>query len=170
MGRILSRIWQLQINHTIKYMKIPQHLVLAVLSFCFATALTAAPEAKTIAISAFDTMKYSVSKIEASPGQKITVVLTNGGNVPKIAMGHNWILLKAGVDPVKYATAAMAAKNEDYQPKSMSDKVLASIPLLGPKETGKTTFTAPTTPGSYAFFCSFPAHIQAGMKGLLIVK
>ena len=151
-------------------MKITKALLLAILPIAAATGLSAATEAKTVSISAYDTMKYSVSKIEASPGQKITVELKNEGNVPKIAMGHNWILLKAGVDPVAYATAAMTAKNEDFQPKAMADKVLASIPLLGPKESAKTTFTAPTTPGTYAFVCSFPAHTQAGMKGVLVVK
>lgn len=151
-------------------MKVIRHSIAVILLFVAANKLPAAPGAKTVSISAYDTMKFSITKIEASPGQKITVELKNEGNVPKIAMGHNWILLKAGVDPTAYATAAMSAKNEDYQPKSMSDKVIASIPMLGPKETGKTTFTAPTTPGTYAFVCSFPAHTQAGMKGVLVVK
>ena len=134
------------------------------------SVLCAGAPAKTVTISAFDTMKYSLAKIEASPGQKITVELKNEGNVPKIAMGHNWILLKAGEDPVSYATAAMNAKNEDFQPKALAKKVIASIPMLGPKETAKTTFTAPLAPGSYAYLCSFPAHTQAGMRGVLIVK
>jgi azurin len=135
------------------------------------SGLAAAPKgAKTVVISAFDTMKYSVNTIEASPGEKITVQLKNEGNMPKEAMGHNWILLKAGVDPQSYANAAMTAKAEDYQPKAMADKVISSIKILGPKETGSVTFTAPAAPGKYAYLCSFPAHCQVGMKGVLIVK
>jgi len=130
----------------------------------------AAGGAKTVVISAFDTMKYSVNTIEAHPGEKITVELKNEGNMPKEAMGHNWVLLKAGVDPQAYASAALTAKADDYQPKSMADKVIASIKTLGPKENGSVTFTAPAAPGKYAYLCSFPAHCQVGMKGVLGVK
>ena len=115
-------------------------------------------------------MKYSVTKIEAKPGQKVVVELTNEGNLPKVAMGHNWILLKAGSDPLAYATAGMKAKAENYQPQSLAHEVLTSISLLGPKESGRTSFTAPSNPGSYPFLCSFPAHYQTGMRGVLIVK
>jgi azurin len=114
-------------------------------------------------------MKYSVTKIEAHPGQKVTVELRNDGTLPKEAMGHNWILLKAGTDATSYAMSSMTAKSENYQPKSLASRVIASIPMLGPKESGKVTFTAPA-PGSYAYLCSFPGHAQAGMKGVLIVK
>lgn len=125
---------------------------------------------QTVTIIANDSMKFSVTKIEASPGQKIAIVLKNEGAAPKEAMSHNWILLKAGNDPVAYATSAMSAKSEDYQPKSMTAKVLASTKLIGPKETARTSFTAPTAPGTYPYLCSFPAHVQAGMRGVLIVK
>ena len=136
-----------------------------------ASGLKAAPSgAKTVTISAFDTMKYSVNTIEAHPGDKITIQLKNDGTLPKEAMGHNWILLKAGVDPQSYANAAVNAKAEGFQPKAMADKVIASIHVLGPKETGSVTFTAPSAPGNYAYLCSFPAHCQVGMKGVLVVK
>jgi azurin len=127
-------------------------------------------ETKRVSISGYDTMKYSITTIEVSPGQPVIVELKNEGSLPKDAMGHNWILLKAGVDPMAYAAAAANAKAENYQPKSQASKVLAAIPLLGPKEKGVTSFTAPTVAGTYHFVCSFPAHAQAGMKGTLVVK
>ena len=125
---------------------------------------------KTVTIIGYDTMKYNVTRIEARPGQKIVIVLKSEGVAPKSAMAHNWILLKSGVDPMSYANAAISAKAEDYEPKSLANKVIASIPQLGPKETAKTTFTAPSTPGTYAYLCSFPAHCLAGMRGVLVVK
>jgi len=125
---------------------------------------------RMVVISAFDTMKYSVNTIEAHPGEKITVELKNEGTLPKEAMGHNWVLLKAGVDPQAYANAAMTAKAQDYEPSSMADKVIASIKTLGPRESGSATFTAPAAPGKYPYLCSFPAHCQVGMKGVLVVK
>jgi azurin len=153
-------------------MKIKKHLFpLLFLATAITSGLNAAsPSAKTISISGFDNMKYSVNSIEAHPGEKITVVLKNEGTLPKEAMGHNWVLLKAGVDAQSYANAAISAKAEGFQPKAMADKVIASIKLLGPKETASVTFTAPSAPGNYAYLCSFPAHCQVGMKGVLVVK
>ena len=152
-------------------MKIKKVLFSSFLAFTIVTALNAATTgAKTVVVSAFDTMKYSVTKIEAHPGEKIVVELKNEGNVPKEAMGHNWILLKAGIDPLSYANAAMTAKAEGYEPKSHAGDVLASIRVLGPKESAKASFTAPSAPGTYVYLCSFPAHFQAGMKGILVVK
>jgi azurin len=129
-----------------------------------------AAETKTVNISAYDTMKYSVMKIEAHPGDKVTVNLKNVGNLPKEAMAHNWVLLNAGTDPNAYARLAMNAKATNYQPAALASRVIASIPLLGPQESGSVTFTVPSSPGSYPYLCSFPAHCSAGMKGVLIVK
>jgi azurin len=124
----------------------------------------------TVNISAYDTMKYSLTKIVAHPGQKITVILKNEGNLPKAAMAHNWVLLSAGTDPNAYARLATNAKDTNYQPQMLSRRVIAAIPLLGPQESGSVTFKAPSTPGSYPFLCSFPAHCSAGMTGFLVVQ
>ena len=152
-------------------MKLKQTLITLALLLPASLCLRAASsETVAVTISAFDTMKYSLTKIEAKPGQKVTVELKNEGNLPKATMGHNWILLKAGSDPMAYSAAAIKAREQDYQPSSRANEVLASIKMLGPKESAKTSFTAPSAPGTYSFLCSFPAHCQSGMKGSLIVK
>jgi azurin len=125
---------------------------------------------KNVLITANDNMKYSLTRIEATPGQTIHVELKNEGTLPKAVMAHNWILLKLGADPTAYAAAALMAKDEGYEPKSLADKVLAAIPLVGANLTGEITFEAPAVPGSYPFLCSFPAHCQIGMRGELVVK
>ena len=139
-----------------------------------AAALGAEPAAepvKTVVIVANDSLKFSVTRIEAKPGQKIHVQLRNEGTMPKAVMPHNWVLLKAGKDPNAYAAAAAAAAPaEEFQPKARTDEVLASTKLLGPKETVDVTFDAPTVPGRYQYLCSCPAHSAAGMRGELIVK
>src|SRR5664279_4753873 len=76
----------------IKYLLFSAALLLSV-------ATSPGAEPKRVSISGYDTMKYSVTSIEASPGQQVIVELKNEGSLPKDAMGHNWILLKAGVDP-----------------------------------------------------------------------
>lgn len=143
-------------------------LLVAVLSASI--SLAASAPAKEIVIVADNQMKFSVTRIEAQPGQSIHVTLKNEGTFPKGVMGHNWILLKAGDDPARYAGAAISAASEDYQPKALAEQVIAAIPLLGPKQQGETTFAAPTAPGTYAFLCTFPGHFQVGMHGELIVK
>ncbi|MEO6873246.1 MAG: plastocyanin/azurin family copper-binding protein [Opitutaceae bacterium] len=135
------------------------------------TAAAAAPAGpRTVEITAGDNMKFNVSSIEAKPGEQITVVLTNIGTQPKEVMGHNWILLKSGSDVGAFDKAATAAKATAYFPTELAGEVLAHIELLGPRKSGEVTFTAPTTPGEYPFLCSFPAHYQVGMKGVLVVK
>lgn len=136
----------------------------------FLVDASAAEPAKTVTIIASDSMKFSLTHIEAHPGQKIHVVLRNEGTLPKEVMGHNWVLLKMGHEATAYASAAVTAKDQNFQPKSLADEVLASIPLLGAKQSGEVEFEAPTAPGSYPFLCSFPAHCQAGMRGELVVK
>ena len=138
---------------------------------------TAAPAAstepsgpRTIEITAGDTMKYDVTQIDAKPGEDLKVVLTNTGTQPKEVMGHNWVLLKADADVTAFDTAAMTAGATGYIPASLADEVLAKIDLLGPRKSGEADFKAPTTPGNYPFLCTFPAHYQTGMKGVLTVK
>ena len=136
-----------------------------------APAPAAAPAGpRTIAIQANDTMKYDVTRIEAAPGEELKVVLTNAGTLPKEAMGHNWVLLKAGVDAQAFAIAATTAKDTGYIPPALKDQVIVHIEQLGPKQSGEVTFKSPTAPGEYQFICSFPAHFQIGMKGVLVVK
>jgi azurin len=125
---------------------------------------------RVIEISAGDTMKYSITAMEAKPGEALKVVLTNNGTLPKEVMGHNWILLKAGSDAAAFDAAASTAKATGYIPPSLTDEIIAHIDQLGPHQSGEVEFTAPTVPGDYPFLCSFPAHYQVGMHGILTVK
>lgn len=124
--------------------------------------------ARVIEITANDQMKFSVANIDAKAGEELKVVLTNVGTLPKEAMGHNWVLLQAGTDVNAFATAAMAARDTNYIPASMKDKVIASIPVLGPKQSGDATFKV-SAAGTYAYICSFPGHFMI-MRGTLTVK
>jgi azurin len=137
-----------------------------------AAAASAAPQSgpRTVEITAGDNMKFNLTSIEARPGEEIKVILTNIGTQPKEVMGHNWILLKGGVDATAFSVAAAADKAAEYFPAAKAGDVLAHIPLLGPRKSGEVTFKAPAQPGEYVFLCSFPAHFQVGMKGVLVVK
>lgn len=149
----------------------PINMLLAALTAMLIQPATKAAEPeKMVTIVATDTLKFSVTRIEAKPGELIHVQLRNEGTGSKDGMGHNWVLLKAGADPMAFAMTAISAKDQGYMPKSLLSEVLASIPMLGPKQVGDVTFTTPTKPGHYPFICSCAGHSMAGMSGELIVK
>ncbi|PYR89594.1 MAG: azurin [Acidobacteria bacterium] len=125
---------------------------------------------RTIELTGGDTMKYDLASIRARPGERLHVVLKSIGTAPKIVMAHNFVLLKAGVKPEEFVTAAMNARATDFIPSDMQDKVIAAKGLVGPGESIDVTFSAPAKPGTYTYLCSFPGHYMVGMKGELIVK
>ena len=131
---------------------------------------TGGPRVVKIRAGIENVMKFDVTTITAAPGETIKVILTNGTTLPKDVMGHNWVLLTAGSDPVAFAAASATEPASGYVSPKLKDKVIAVIGLLGPNEVGEITFKAPTEPGDYPFLCSFPAHCLVGMKGVLTVK
>ena len=133
-------------------------------------AAPAAPAVANIELTANDSMKFSATHFEVSAGQEVKVTLTNLGTMPKVAMGHNFILLKKGTDLKAFTDAAIMAAATDYVPAALADQLIAHTKLLGPKQSDEITFKAPTEPGEYPFICSFPAHFLSGMKGVIVVK
>ncbi len=135
-----------------------------------ATTIVAAAPPREIAITANDTMKYSIETIEAKPGEMLTVKLTNVGTMPKMAAAHDFVLLAKGTNVDQLTTDGIMARDTDYIAAKYKKDVLAKTKLLGPGESDSVTFKAPTAPGSYAYICTFPGHYASGMKGTLVVK
>lgn len=138
-----------------------------------APAASAAPATSaglTVEITANDSMKFNLSRIEAKAGQEVKIILTNTGTLPKAIMGHNFVLLQKGTDEKAFANAAVAAAATDYIPASMADKIIAHTKMIGAKQSDEITFKAPAEPGEYPFLCSFPAHYLTGMKGVFVVQ
>ncbi len=125
---------------------------------------------RLVEITGGDDMKFSVTSIQAKPGETLHIVLKNVGAVPKIAMAHNFVALKAGVDAAKFSQDAMTARETDYVPAAGKADVLASTALAGPGETVEVTFKVPAKAGAYPYLCTFPGHFAAGMKGEITVK
>src|SRR5690348_9517223 len=76
----------------------------------------AVPRVDKIRTGVDNAMKFDVTSIPAAPGETMTVVLTNFGTLPKEAMGHNWILLVKGTDPVAFAASATSEGATGYIP------------------------------------------------------
>jgi azurin len=130
---------------------------------------TAAEEGiSQVTIEATDDMKYNLKTIEVNAGDQVVLTLINKGKMPKEAMGHNWTLLKQGVDLEEYSLAAAKEKDNEFQVSGREGDVIIHTKLLGPGESETITFTAPEV-GTYPFVCTFPAHYGM-MKGDFIVK
>jgi azurin len=125
---------------------------------------------KKVEISGNDQMKFDVTLIEAKPAQKITVTLKNIGTMPKISMGHNFVLLAKDLDPAKFVEAGTPHMGREFIAPEMETKVLAHTKLLGPTESDTITFVAPKELGEYTYICSFPGHCAIGMRGVLKVQ
>ena len=130
----------------------------------------AADPPRAIDIVATDDMKFSVTTVNARPGEQIQIRLAVKGTMPKIAMAHNVVVLKIGTDITKLVTEGAAHRATDFIPPAMAGNVIAKTPMAGPGETVQVIFTAPAKPGRYPFICTFGGHYQAGMKGTLVVR
>jgi len=137
-------------------------------------AAAAAPDPslpeKKVEITGNDQMKFDVMAIEAKPGQKVTVTLKNVGTMPKMSMGHNFVLLTQDQDPAKFVEASQTSMGTEYIGPDVKNKVIAHTKLLGPGESDTISFAAPRKAGTYTYICSFPGHYAIGMKGILTVQ
>jgi azurin len=146
-------------------------LVLGALALVAISTLEAGQAApRTVPIDVGDNMKFSVTAISATPGEQLKVVLKDVGQMPKVAMGHNFVLLKKAANPKDFVDKSSAARDTEFIAASVKDQVIASTRLVGPGETAEVVFAAPKQPGAYTFLCSFPGHYAMGMKGTLTVK
>jgi len=133
----------------------------------------AKPAGRVIDIEATDQMKFSVTTINAKPGEALHVRLKAVSTLPKAAMAHNFVLFKSSVTQKQiadFATAGMGKGAVTFIPDDMKALVIASTTMAGGGQTVDVSFTAPKEPGSYPYICSFTGHYLVGMKGTLIVK
>ena len=98
---------------------------------------------RTVEITGGDDMKYSVTSIPAKPGETLRIRLVSKGTLPKVAMAHNVVVLKAGAKQIDFANAAAMASATGYIPAAMKDQVLAATTMAGPGETVEVTFKVP---------------------------
>jgi azurin len=147
-----------------------RRIAFSILLVLAAASVLSAQAPRTIEIIASDDMKWDVAKIAAKPGEAIRIKLTSKGVVPKVAMAHNFVLLKAGTDAEKFIDAGVADRATDFIGPSVKSQVIAATRMAGPNETVYVNFKAPVKAGEYPYVCTFSGHFKAGMKGVLVVK
>ena len=127
---------------------------------------TIIPKEISIVLSSSDNMLFDKKFIYVNSRQKITLTLNHTGKLDKKIMGHNFVLLKNGVDVTEYATRAMTARDNEYI--AEGEDAIAYTKLIGGGESDTIIFDAPEK-GSYTYICSFPGHYGI-MRGVLVVK
>jgi len=115
-----------------------------------------------------DAMQFNKAEISVPASCKeFTVTLKNVGKLPKIAMGHNWVLTKTA-DMKEVAKDGIAAGIDKDHIKPGDTRILAHTKLLGAGESDSVTFSTDILKAgeSYSYLCTFPGH-EALMKGTL---
>ena len=117
-----------------------------------------------------ETLAYDTIEFTVTAGQTVKLTLESTSALPKIAGGHNLVILTKGTDVAKFATALMTEAASEYIPQDAAGKakMIAHTKLLDMKEKDTITFTAPEA-GEYDYICTFPGHF-AVMKGKMKVK
>lgn len=114
-----------------------------------------------------DNMKFDTELIRVKAGEPVEITLKNVGSLPKESMGHNFVILKPGVDVPTFGGEAAAAADNEYIPKSSLSSIVAHTKLLGPGEEDKISITLEK--GVYDYICSFPGHFGM-MKGKIVAE
>lgn len=129
--------------------------------------LSCGSSSQTINLGSNDQMQFDKNELRVKVGQKVTLVLTHNGQMDKDSMGHNFVLLKQGVDVDQFALKAIQARDTEYIPEDKNE-IIAYTSLIGGGESTSITFDAPEK-GTYDYICSFPGH-YALMRGKFIVE
>lgn len=132
------------------------------------------PAVRTVNVTVSDPvdgkMSFAPSQITAKPGERLRINFVSLTTMPKLVMGHNWVLLKLAADPKAFTDEAATARDSDFIPPARKGDIIVHSAILGPGERDEITFTAPKVPGKYPYVCSFAGHFAAGMSGALLVK
>lgn len=123
-----------------------------------------------VVVEANDQMQFNKKAFEIKAGDTIKLTLKHVGKLPKIAMGHNLVILQKGTNLAGWASKAMTAAATNYIPVDEASKkaVIAKTKVLGGGETDSVTFSIKEA-GEYQYLCSFPGHF-ALMQGKITVK
>ena len=100
-------------------------------------------------------IRFDKEVLEVKPGQKIKIVFKNTDEMP-----HNMLILKADSSTKDMGEMAMKMGEEGlkagYIPKS--DKILASMPMVLPGQTGYLYIQVPKEKQILPYVCTIPGH------------
>jgi azurin len=132
-------------------------------------AAIAADSACKLQIAGNDLMQYDKKELAISADcTQVQVTLTHAGKLPKEAMGHNWVLVRAA-DLNAVANAGMAAGLQNNYVAPGDKRVIAATKVVGGGESTTVTFPASLLHKgeSYLYLCTYPGH-NSSMRGTFI--
>ncbi|MEO1327627.1 MAG: azurin [Pseudomonadota bacterium] len=136
-----------------------------------AMAAAGGGEGCTFDVKVGDQLAFSTSSISAPAScGSVTVNLTHTGNLPKAAMGHNWVLIpKDEVEAV--ATAGMSAGVDGNYLADGEDRYIAATKIIGGGESDSVTFSLSDLDpdAEYMYICTFPGHWSV-MRGTFTIS
>jgi azurin len=122
---------------------------------------------REIVIEAALGLQYLQKRVNAKPGERLTIRFKNPDVVP-----HNWLLAKPGAlkklgDLSNLMIADPSGLAKHYVPESPD--VLAYTDMVNPQGEFAIHIDAPKTAGEYPYLCTFPGHWMV-MNGVLVVE
>jgi len=139
--------------------------VLGAQSLLFSAPAAAADKVCKLEISGNDQMQYDKKELSvAADCTQVQLTLKHTGQLPKEAMGHNWVLVKAA-DLTAVANAGMSAGPANNYIQADDKRVIAHTKTIGGGQSDTITFpTAGLAGQSLMYLCTFPGH-NALMRG-----
>lgn len=122
-----------------------------------------------VVIKANDQMRYDTSEFTVTAGSVVKLTLRNVGSMPAASMGHNVVIMVPGADILAFAAASSTEAVNGYVAPAYEASIVTHTAMTGGGESDSVVFEVPSKPGDYPFLCSFPGHVQAGMKGTMHV-
>ena len=123
-------------------------------------------------VEADDAMRFMPAQIEVPKTcETFTVQLKHTGRLPKLAMGHNWVLVKQADLNGVARTAMTAGEALDYIDPTDA-RVIAHTALIGAGESASVTFPVQKLqPGvPYSFLCTFAGHSPIMQGSLTLAR
>jgi len=124
----------------------------------------------TLTVEVGDSIAYSTDAMTVpSSCNEVTVTITHTGNLPAVAMGHNWVLVPSeAADSIAQAAMSAGADN-GYVPDD--DRIVAATGIVGGGESDSVSFTLDRLEDGtdYLFVCTFPGHSYV-MRGSFTVS
>src|SRR5690554_347228 len=121
-----------------------------------------------VEISSNDQMQFNKKELKVPVGEPIVLTFKHTGKMAKNVMGHNFVLLKQGVDFKGFAEKASVATDTEYIPTSEKESVIAHTKVIGGGESDMIEFIVAEA-GTYEFLCTFPGH-YAIMRSVIIAE
>ncbi len=114
--------------------------------------------------------EYELTQIQASPGERLRIILHTRSELPATAMSHNLAIVDLDADVDQFVRESATAADNEYIAPAFEDQIIATTAMLGGGESDTIEFDVPEEQGEYEYACTFPGHFAAGMRGQLVVE